>query len=118
MSLLESLRGGKTFASWDEVERFIEDLAAENHFPLRIKDSKTIEAYNRGVSKWLMFTLCRLKKNNDVMLTNRITAIWTKNGSTRRFRLCALILDNTNHDLLGIDLIKRSTPATALFRFA
>lgn len=42
---------GKTFDSFEEVEAFAKTLTTTYFYPLRIKDSKTIEKYNATVSR-------------------------------------------------------------------
>ena len=53
---LESLRPGKTFLSWDEVEKFLKELETVNFFPLRFEDTKTIGSYNKAVRQKCMIS--------------------------------------------------------------
>jgi hypothetical protein len=55
---LDSLKPGKTFSSWEEVEKFLKELESVNFFPLRFDDTKTIVSYNKAVSKQLIFIFC------------------------------------------------------------
>lgn len=51
MALLESLKKGKEFLSFEEMELFFERLCDENFFPLKVKDSKTILSYNKKLKE-------------------------------------------------------------------
>ena len=51
MALLESLKIGKEFLSFEEMELYFEGLCEENFFPLKVKDSKTIASYNKALKK-------------------------------------------------------------------
>ena len=56
---LDSLKPGKTFSSWEEVEKFMKELESVNFFPLRFDDTKTIVSYNKAVSKKLFYFLLK-----------------------------------------------------------
>ena len=47
---LDSLKPGKTFSSWEEVEKFMNELESVNFSPLRFDDTKIIASYNKAVS--------------------------------------------------------------------
>lgn len=51
MALLESLKKGKEFWSFEEMELFFERLCDDNFFPLKVKDSKTILSYNKTLKE-------------------------------------------------------------------
>ncbi|KAI9560248.1 hypothetical protein GHT06_014262 [Daphnia sinensis] len=50
MVTLDTLRIGKTFSSYDDVLKFIDDLAEEQSYPLKVLDSCTIQTYNKKLS--------------------------------------------------------------------
>lgn len=50
-ALYDSLQIGKCFSSYDEVLIFIDQLAEEQSFPLRISDSVEISEYNKRLAE-------------------------------------------------------------------
>ena len=49
IALLESLKIGREFLSFEEMELYFEGLCEENFFPLKVKDSKTIASNNKAL---------------------------------------------------------------------